>query len=244
MANPVLELRSVTKRFGENPAVKDLSLIVHPGETYGLIGPNGSGKTTTIKMIAGLYRPTSGRILVQGYDLEESPVRVKSYLGYIPDDPAAYDRLTGREFLEFVGEVFGMDRKLRDGRIADLLEGYGISDLAEGLFGEFSRGTKQKIAICAALLHDPSLLLIDEPVVGLDPESIRITKQLLKEFTDKGGAILMSTHTLPVAEELCQRFGLLKKGKVVAEGSKRNLRETAGLQRGSLEELFLALLAE
>lgn len=241
MSQATLSFNGVTKDFGSVRAVDDLSILLDAGKIFGLIGPNGSGKTTTLKMIAGLYRPTSGTILVNGIDAQERPTEVKRQVGYIPDDPVAYDRLTGREFLEFVGALYDIERGKRDARINGLLAAYGIGDLADGYFGKFSRGTKQKISTIAALMHEPSLLLIDEPMVGLDPRSIVVTKRLLRDYAAKGGAVLLSTHTLGIAEGLCDSFGILRKGKLVAQGSLAELREKAGMKRGSLESVFLRL---
>jgi ABC-2 type transport system ATP-binding protein len=243
MANPVLEFKNVSKTFGKLTAVKDLSFVVRPGEIYGLIGPNGSGKTTTLKMIAGLYRPTEGAVFIQGNDVVEASARAKEHIGYIPDEPNAYDRLTGREFLQFVGELFDMDRKLRDTRIEELLGEFGIHDLAGGLFGSYSRGTKQKMSIIAAFLHEPELILIDEPMVGLDPASARIVKRMLADYAKDGGAVLLSTHTLPVADEICDKFGMLKEGVLDVEGSKKQLLRRAKMERGSLEDIYMALTA-
>lgn len=236
-------LKKVTKKFRTVTAVRDLSLEIMPGEIYGLIGPNGSGKTTTIKTIAGLYRQTKGTIEVNGLDVIRHPTRSKRGLGYIPDDPQAYDRLSGREFLEFVGQIFGMERGRRDERVAMLLDRYGLKDVAEGAFGQYSRGNRQKISILAALLHEPKLLLIDEPMIGLDPQSARITKEMLREFASAGGAILLSTHTLAVAEELCGRLGILKEGQLIEEGTVAELGRRANVGHGSLEDYYLALTA-
>jgi len=241
MANPVLEIKNVTKAFGELYAVKDLTLRVRPGEIYGLIGPNGSGKTTTLNMVAGLYRPTSGVITVQGFDVIKKPTGAKRHIGYVPDNPTAYDRLTGREFLRFVGELFRMDRRERDEKIETLLNEYEIADLSNGLYGGFSRGTKQKMSIIAALLHEPALLLVDEPMVGLDPSSSRTTKRLLRRFADQGGAVLLSAHTLPVAEEICARVGVLAGGSLVGEGEHSILLRQARLEQGTLEDIYVAL---
>ncbi|HSD12584.1 MAG TPA: ABC transporter ATP-binding protein [Patescibacteria group bacterium] len=243
MKNAALELKSVAKTFGSTNAVDGLSLAIKPGEMYGLIGPNGSGKTTTLKMIVGIYRPTRGRILVRGIDASAAPTKAKRHLGYVPDDPAAYDLLTGKEFLEFVGELYGMSRAERDARIAVLLADYKLGPLADGLFAHYSRGTKQKFSLAAALLHRPSVLLIDEPMVGLDPESARVTKTLLTDFVQQGGAVLLSTHTLSVADEICDRFGVIKAGKLVAEGTHAELSAQSG-RLGTLEDVYLALTAD
>jgi ABC-2 type transport system ATP-binding protein len=241
--NTVLEVRNVTKRFAQANAVDGLSLTLRAGEMYGLIGPNGSGKTTTMKMVAGLYRPSAGAIRVAGHDLSESPTKAKRRLGYVPDEPQAYDRLTGREFLEFVGELYDMPRGERDSRIPQLLREYRLETVANGFFGNYSRGTKQKISILAALLHKPSLLLVDEPMVGLDPESTKVTKRLLTDFVHQGGSVLLSTHTLSVAEEICDRFGILKDGKLLAEGTHKELAERSD-RLGTLEDVYLALVSK
>ncbi len=243
MANPVLEFKNVSKTFGDRTAVQDLSFMVRPGEIYGLIGPNGSGKTTTLKMIAGLYRPTSGNITVQGNDVTEASTKAREHLGYVPDEPMAYDRLTGREFLQFVGELFGMDRALRDERIDSLLGEFGIQDLAGALFGSYSRGTKQKISMIAAFLHGPELIMIDEPMVGLDPASARTVKRMLVEFAGNGGAVLLSTHTLSTADEICGKIGLLKGGKLAAEGTKKQLLRRAKIEKGTVEDIYMSLTA-
>jgi len=243
MLPAALELKSVTKKFNGTTAVSGLSLKIASGEVYGLIGPNGSGKTTTIKMIAGLYKPTGGVILVGGHDIAHAPTNAKKLIGYIPDDPVVYDRLSGREFMEFVGQLFAMDRKKRDKRIEELLARYGLGGLADGRIERYSRGTRQKISILAALLHEPSLLLIDEPMVGLDPASARVTKELIKEFAGRGGAVLISTHTLPIAEALCARIGVLKDGKLAEEGTVAELGAKAGLEHGTLEDYYMALTA-
>lgn len=241
MANPVLDINSVTKSFGKLDAVSDLSLVVRPGEVYGLIGPNGSGKTTTLNLVAGLYRPTLGRVTIQGYDIVAEPTNAKQHIGYVPDDPSAFARLTGREFLGLVGELFKMDRRERDEKIDLLLGEFKIHGLADGLYGNYSRGTKQKFSFIAALLHEPALLLIDEPMVGLDPASALTTKKLIRNFADSGGAVLLCAHTLTVAEDICNRFGVLVAGKLVAEGEKSVLMKQADLRSGSLEDIYISL---
>ncbi len=232
----------MTKRFGQTIAVENLSLSLKAGEMYGLIGPNGSGKTTTMKMIAGLYRQTGGDILVQGMDVLVAPTKAKAKIGYVPDEPVAYELLSGREFLHFVGELYGVPRQEREGRISALLSAYHLEGVADGLFMHYSRGTKQKLSMIAALLHEPSLLLVDEPMVGLDPESALITKKLLTDFVAKGGSVLLSTHTLSVADEICNRFGIIKHGRLIAEGTHAELSAKSD-RLGTLEDVFLALTA-
>lgn len=240
MKNDTLELKALTKTFGGTAAVDGLTLTVARGEIYGLIGPNGSGKTTTMKMVAGIYRPTSGRVTVRGIDALAAPTKAKRHVAYVPDDPTAYDLLTGREFLGLVGELFDVPRGERDTRVASLLAKYHLEPVADGLFAHYSRGTKQKFSIVAALMHRPSLMLVDEPMVGLDPESAKVTKMLFKEFVQGGGSILLSTHTLTVADEICSRFGILKGGRLVAEGTHDELSAKAG-GSGSLEDIYLKL---
>jgi ABC-2 type transport system ATP-binding protein len=249
----ILEMKSVTKRFGDVLAVRKLSLQLAPGEIYGLIGPNGSGKTTTLKMIAGLYQPTSGSIKVNGFDITSRATRAKRHIGYIPDEPTAYDRLSGREFLEFVGRLWRLGDSERNQRISELLAAYGIERLAEAPFGNCSRGTKQKISTVAALLHRPELILIDEPMVGLDPASAQVTKRLLREAAKVGATILISTHTLSVAEELCQHFGVLAQGRLLEQGTLAQLAVKAKAKGAKvsrlpdgqkLEAYYLALTGE
>jgi ABC-2 type transport system ATP-binding protein len=241
MAIHALELRSLSKSFGGHSAVQHLNLVIEPGEIFGLIGPNGAGKTTTLKMICGLYRPSKGSIRIAGFDIAEDTTRAKWHMGYVPDEPAAYDRLTGREFLEFVGELYGLDRGARDARIDMLLARYDMQRLADAVFGSASRGTRQKISLIAGMLHEPALLLVDEPMVGLDPAGIRTTMTLLREHAAQGGAVLLSTHGLRIAQELCTRFGIIRDGKLVEVGTTEQLRAKAGTKRGDLEDVFLKL---
>lgn len=236
---PLLRLDRLSKRFGDCLAVDGLSLEVAPGEVYGLIGPNGSGKTTTVKMITGLYRPTAGRVLIGGIDLSAEPERAKRLLGYIPDEPFVYEKMTAREFLHLVGELYGVAEPERTRQVNELLDLYALDALADGYVESYSRGNRQKLAILASLLHAPRLLIVDEPIVGLDPESAIKTRDLLKGFAAKGGSVLVCTHTLPFAEQVCHRVGLLKEGRLVQEGDLPALRRRAGLPAASLEALYL-----
>lgn len=239
----VLRLEGLAKHFDGRPAVEDLSLQVGAGEIYGLIGPNGSGKTTTVRMVTGLYLPTAGRVLIDGIDLKAEPERAKRLLGYVPDEPFVYEKMTGREFLHLVGELYGVPATGRGRRIVELLDLYGLGPLADGYAESYSRGNRQKLAILASLLHTPRLLVVDEPLVGLDPESALTTRDLLRAFAGEGGAILLCTHTLPFAEQVCHRLGLLKEGRRLREGDLAGLRGAAGLEGGSLEALYLHLTA-
>ncbi|HEV8308421.1 MAG TPA: ABC transporter ATP-binding protein [Methylomirabilota bacterium] len=234
-----LRLERLTKRFGALTAVRELSITVEPGAIYGLIGPNGSGKTTTVKMLAGLYRPTGGRIEVAGVDLRAEPERAKRAMGYLPDEPFVYEKLSGREFLHLMGELYGVPRPERAARIERLLRLFPLSAVIDTYIENYSRGNKQKLTILAALLHEPRVLVADEPIVGLDPESTLTARQIFTSFARDGGAVLVCTHTLGFAEAICHRVGLLSEGVLIQEGDLASLRETAGLPEASLEALYL-----
>jgi len=234
-----IRLERLTKQFGAVTAVRDLSVAVAPGEIYGLIGPNGSGKTTTVRLLTGLYRPTAGRILVDGVDLLRAPERAKQAMGYIPDEPFVYEKLSGREFLHLMGELYGVPRSKRAARIERLLTLFPLASVIDGYVESYSRGNKQKLTILAALLHEPRVLVVDEPIVGLDPESAIKAREILKTFAAAGGAILLCTHTLVFAETVCHRVGLLREGVLVQEGDLASLRRAAGLPDASLEALYL-----
>ncbi len=234
-----LRLERLTKRFGALPAVQELTVTVAPGEIYGLIGPNGAGKTTTVKMLTGLYRPTAGRIVVAGVDLAAEPERAKRALGYLPDEPFVYEKLSGREFLHLMGELYGVPRAERTARIERLLGIFPLSAVIDTHVEGYSRGNKQKLTILAALLHEPQVLVADEPIVGLDPESALRTRHLFTRFAESGGAVLLCTHTLTFAEAVCHRVGLLREGILVQEGDLATLRKAAGLPAASLEALYL-----
>ena len=239
MAEPRLALEHLSKRFGSRLAVDDLSLRVEAGEIYGLIGPNGSGKTTTVKMVTGLYRPGAGRILIDGIDLATAPEAAKVRIGFIPDEPFVYEKMSGREFLHLVGELYGVPRAERSRKIEELLVLYPIGEILDQYVESYSRGNRQKVAIMASLLHAPRLLIVDEPIVGLDPESAIRTRELLKRFAEDGGTVLVSTHTLNFAEAVCHRVGLLRDGRLIRDGTLGVLRQLAGLPNASLEALYL-----
>ncbi len=239
MTEPRLSLDGLSKRFGPHLAVDALTLRVERGEIYGLIGPNGSGKTTTVKMVTGLYRPSTGRILVDGIDLAVAPEAAKHRMGYIPDEPFVYEKMSGREFLHLVGELYGVPQPEQSRKIEEFLALYPIGEVVDQYVESYSRGNKQKIAIMASLLHGPSLLIVDEPIVGLDPESAIRTRELLKRFAAEGGAILLCTHSLAFAEAVCDRVGLLYDGRLIRGGTLDALRAMAGLPAASLEALYL-----
>ncbi len=237
----MLELRNVTKKFGSFLAVDDLSLTIQPGEFFGFLGPNGAGKTTTIKMIAGLFTPTSGTILINGYDTVRQPLEAKKTLAYIPDQPFLYDKLTGREFLYFVGGLFQQEKEEIAGAIEDLISHFEIGEWVDKRTEDYSQGMRQRITIAAGLLHKPKVIVIDEPMVGLDPRSAKVVKETLKEKTREGTSVFMSTHSLQVAEELCDHIGIIKDGRLIFVDTRQKLEEYKTQYDGKFESVFLEL---
>lgn len=237
----MIELKNLTKKFGNFTAVDNLNLKIAPGEFFGFLGPNGAGKTTTIKMLTGLYAPTAGNIFIHGIDIQKDPVNAKMKIGYIPDEPFLYDKLTGLEYLYFSGGLYRLDKKILKDRIDKLIETFKLNEWINRLTEEYSRGMKQRIAIASALIHNPSVIVIDEPIVGLDPESALIVKKTLKELSINGTSIFMSTHLLSIAEELCDRIAIIKSGKIIFEIDKDFLLNLKTRKDGKLEELFLKL---
>jgi ABC-2 type transport system ATP-binding protein len=235
----MLELRGVVKRYGKFTAVKGLDLKVHRGEIFGFLGPNGAGKTTTIRMVAGVLRPSAGQVLVGGDDLERSPETAKARVGYIPDRPFLYEKLSGREFLRFVAGLWGRDGEEVRGRIDRLLELFHLAPWRDELIESYSHGMRQKILISSALVHQPELIVVDEPMVGLDPRSARLLKDLFRTFVENGGTVFLSTHTLEVAEALCDRIAIISGGEIIALGSMDDLRAQAHAGGAHLEEIFL-----
>lgn len=235
----MLRLEGVRKRYGSFTAVDGLDLDVHAGEIFGFLGPNGAGKTTTIRMVAGVLQPSEGRILVDGEDLLRDPERAKRRVGYIPDRPFLYPKLSGGEFLRFVGGLWGYEGDELESRADRLLELFSLADWKDELVESYSHGMRQKLLISSAFLHEPGLIIVDEPMVGLDPRSARILKDLLRAFADDGGTVFLSTHTLEVAEALCDRIAILQGGKVIARGTMEELRREASAGGAHLEDIFL-----
>lgn len=235
-----IEAVNLTKTYGALTAVEDLTLRVQPGEIYGFLGPNGAGKTTTIKMLVGLLKPTAGVARIASYDVQREPLRAKARLGYVPDQPVLYDKLRGREFLNFIARLYRVDEATALRRGEELLRLFDLTDDGDQLIEGYSHGMRQKIALAAALIHRPAVLFLDEPTVGLDPKSARLIKDLLRQLRDSGVAVMMSTHILEIAERMCDRVGIIAHGRLIAEGSVAELR---GHQGGgeSLEEIFLSL---
>ena len=234
-------LENLTKRFQQVTAVDDVSLEVTSGEIYGFLGPNGAGKTTTIKMLAGIMRPTAGRIFIDGMDLQSNPMEVKARVGFIPDRPFLYEKLTGLEFMAFMANLYGFNGEGREKRIHQFLELFELTEWGKELVGSYSHGMKQRLIMSAALLHDPRVFIVDEPLVGLDPKGARLIKRIFSKLRDSGLTVFMSTHTLGIAEELCDRIGIIQRGKLVAEGTVTELRELAGQENPRLESIFLHL---
>jgi len=238
----LLSIRNVSKSYqkGEIKAVDDLTLEVPAGQIFGFLGPNGAGKTTTIKMVVGLLRPDKGTITVDGIDVAKEPIEAKRRIGYVPDYPELYEKLTGVEYLNFIGDVFQVPTDTRRRRLAELLEMFELRDAVRDLIQTFSHGMRQKLAVIAAVLPDPALLILDEPMTGLDPKSSALFKDLMRRRCDEGKAVFFSTHILDVAERVCDHIGIIKHGRLVAEGSMDELRKLA-VGETTLEEIFLDL---
>ncbi len=237
----MIRLTDLVKRYGNFAAVDGIHLQVARGELFGLLGPNGAGKTTTIRMIAGILRPTAGTVKVGGINIQTHPLEAKHRMGYIPDRPFVYDKLTGGEFLRFAAALYGQEGPTVERRIDELLELFELSPWKDELTESYSHGMRQKLIISGALVHRPAVIVVDEPMVGLDPKSARLLKDLFRQFVDRGGTVLMSTHTLEVAEQMCDRIAIVYKGKVAAHGTMEELRRQTASGDMSLEGLFLKL---
>ncbi len=240
----MIKMNNLTKRYGRTLAVDRLSLSVESGEIFGFIGPNGAGKTTTIRMLAGVLIPTEGEVVIGGVSMAREPVAAKRAIGFIPDRPFLYEKLTGMEFLRFSADLYGVGDGLFREKAEKLLIRFSLYDWADELIEAYSHGMRQRLVIASALLHDPRVIIVDEPMVGLDPAGIRLVKDLLKELARQGTTVFMSTHTLTIAEDLCNRIGVIHRGRLIALGTTRDLRGTASLERGDLEEVFLRLTGE
>jgi ABC-2 type transport system ATP-binding protein len=238
---PLIETRNLVKRYGEKLAVSDVSFDVRAGEIFGFLGPNGAGKTTTIKIIVGLLRPTSGSVRVGGYDVQAQPLQAKAASGYVPDTPNLYAKLTGRELLRFVGDLYDLDRSMAAQRVEDLLKMFDLTGAADDTIDSYSHGMQQKTALAAALMHDPKVLVLDEPTVGLDPKSARLIKDILRQMAERGTAVFLSTHILEIAERMCDRIGIINQGELIAAGTMDELRTLGKTGAASLEDIFLSL---
>jgi ABC-2 type transport system ATP-binding protein len=236
-----IQLRDVTKLFRGVPVVDRLTLTVGRGVLFGFLGPNGAGKTTTVRMMAGILRPTSGHVLIQGVDLAQSPAKAKQTVGFVPDRPFLYEKLTGSEFLRFVRDLYDVvpETSGREGA-APLLGRFGLTPWADELIESYSHGMKQRLVMCAALIHRPSVIVVDEPMVGLDPRGRKLVKTVFREEVTKGNTVFMSTHSLSVAQEICDEIAIIDRGRIIARGTMAALRTQAGVN-GDLETVFLRL---
>ncbi len=238
----MIKLINLTKNYGKLTAVNNVNLEVAPGEIFGFLGPNGAGKTTTIKMMAGLLQPTDGSVLICGHDVQQEPIQAKALTGFIPDRPFLYEKLTAAEFMRFIAELYGMHAP--NNRINALLDLFSLSDWRDELVENFSHGMKQRLVMASALIHDPKVLVVDEPMVGLDPRGARLVKDIFKDLASKGVAVFMSTHTLEIVEQMCTRVAIINQGSIIAEGSVEELGRLARMENSHLEPIFLRLTGE
>jgi ABC-2 type transport system ATP-binding protein len=238
----MIRIEGLVKRYGRFTAVRGVDLHVRRGEVFGFLGPNGAGKTTTMKMVAGLLKPSAGSVWVDGIDTAVDPVAVKQRIGYIPDRPYLYERLTGREFLHFIGGIYNLAPDLISSRSTELLAFISLAEFSDELIESYSHGMKQRLTLAAALLHHPPLLVIDEPMVGLDPAGARLIKQVFRDYADQDRTVFVSTHTLEVAEAICDRVAIIHKGSIIALGTVEELKSLHTEGSGRLEDVFLALV--
>ena len=240
----MIELKDLTKRYGNLVAVNNLNLMIPKGEIFGFIGPNGAGKTTTINMIGGILAPTSGSVMICGINMESCPEKAKSKIGFIPERPYLYEKLTGMEFLKFIADLYGVGDDIFLIKSREKLKMFFLSDWSDDLIESYSHGMKQRLVMAAALVHDPEVIIVDEPMVGLDPLAIKMVKNLFQRLAKKGVTIFMSTHTLKVAEDICDRIGIIHKGSLIATGTPEDLKRNINEIDADLEQVFIRLTEE
>lgn len=237
----MLQIKNIIKKFGSFTAVNGINVHIKQGELYGFLGQNGAGKTTTIKMIAGIYTPTSGSISINGIDISKNPVKAKLQIGYVPDQPYLYDKLTGREFLYFSGGLYNLDKKTISNKIDELVDILAIESWLDKRTEEYSQGMRQRITIASALLHNPKLIVLDEPMVGLDPQSAVLVKKILNQKVAEGASVFVSTHSLSFAEEVCSKIGIIKAGVMIYEDKREAIETIKANLNSNFEEVFLEL---
>jgi len=242
MSEAILKIENLSKSYGKFAAVKDVSLELKRGEVFGFLGPNGAGKTTTIKVCTGLLKPSAGRVLIGGFDITKQPVAAKELLGYVPDNPFLYDKLTGREFVRFVARLYNSNSP--EQRIQELFDSFEMNDKIDQLIQGYSRGMRQKTALISALIHNPQILLVDEPTANLDPRSARLAKDIFRALTKQGVSVFMSTHIMEIAERLCDRIGIIHHGELIALGTMSELNQQTALGASTLEDVFLELTGD
>ncbi|MDX1708522.1 MAG: ABC transporter ATP-binding protein [Desulfobacterales bacterium] len=237
----MIELNNLTKKYGDFEAVHDLNLRIQKGEVFGFIGPNGAGKTTTIKMMGGILQPTGGTVSIAGISMQDAPEEAKRKIGFIPDRPYLYEKLSGMEFLKFTADLYGVSQERFQAAAYQILKDFSLADWADDLVESYSHGMKQRLIMSAALLHEPEVIIVDEPMVGLDPAAIIMVKALFRELAEKGVTVFMSTHTLKVAQDTCDRIGVINKGRLIATGTTQELQRAANISEADLEQVFLNL---
>ncbi len=240
----LIKFDAIHKNYGDFTAVKEINLEIAKGELFGFLGPNGAGKTTMIRMLTGIIKPTSGSISIGGYDLYKEPIKAKALIGYVPDRPYLYEKLSPVEYFDFMGGLYNVPKERVKEVSERMLKLFDLWDKKNELIESFSHGMKQKTAMIAAILHDPEILVVDEPTVGLDPKSIKLVKEYFKQYTKEGKTLFLTTHTLSVAEDLCQRIAIIRHGEIIALGSLKDLQEQAKMPGNDLESVFLKLTEE
>ena len=240
----MIKIENLSKKFGKFVALRNLNLEIKRGELFGFLGPNGAGKTTTIRILTGLSRPTGGRVVINGHDIVREPLKAKQIIGYVSDHPYLYEKLTSREFLFFIAGLYGVDEETAQKGMDEYLEAFELTPWKDALIEDLSHGMCKKLVITAALLHNPQAIIIDEPMVGLDPKSARLLKERFKEMVKRGKTIFMSTHSLEVAQEMCTRLGIIDKGELISAGTIQELKRLSGAKKERLEEIFLRLTGE